>query len=110
MKNTFLILIALATTLSTSNVLADESFAEKHPRRAEVNRREKIQQERIANGIESGKMSPEEAAKVEHQEASIKRQEAREVKANGGTLTKRQQRRLNREENRTSKEIYEDKH
>jgi hypothetical protein len=85
-------------------------FAEKHPRRAEVNRRERHQQNRIANGIKSGRLNSSEAANLEGQESAIKTQERAEVKQNGGYLTKGQQRQLNQEENGLSHEIYNDKH
>ena len=85
-------------------------FSRQHPRRAQVNRRERRQQGRIAQGIRSDRLSPQQAAKVEQQEAGIKQQERAEVRANGGYLTKGQQRQLNRELNQTSGEIYQDKH
>jgi len=75
-----------------------------------VNARERNQQRRIANGLKSGKMTAQQAAHIEGQEAAIKKQEVSEVKANGGYLTKPEQRQLNRELNGVSKEIYADKH
>jgi hypothetical protein len=86
-----------------------EGFAEKHPRRAEVNRRERHQQDRIAKGIESGRLNPSEASKLEGQEATLKAQERAEVKHNGGYLTKGETRRLNHEEDQLSHEIQRDK-
>jgi hypothetical protein len=75
-----------------------------------VNHREHNQQERIANGIATGQLNPGEAAHLEREEAALKRQERTEVRANGGYLTKGQQRQLNHEENALSHEIYRDKH
>jgi hypothetical protein len=46
-----------------------------HPRVNEVNRREQNQQNRIANGMKSGKLSPKQAANLEKREAA--RAEAR---------------------------------
>ena len=101
-------IVAMATT-SVERAHAAE-FAKKHPRRAQVNRRERRQQGRIGQGVKNGKLSPREGAKLERQEGRIKRQERAEVKANGGHLTKGEQRQLNQELNQTSREIYRDKH
>ena len=87
-----------------------ETFAEKHPRRAEVDRRERNQQKRIANGLKSGKLSAAQASKIEGQEAAIDREKRQDVKANGGYLTKGQQQQINQQQNGVSKEIYNDKH
>ena|SRR5690349_265742 len=85
-------------------------FAQRHPRRAEVNHRERQQQLQIANGIRNGSLSPSEVRQVESEEAAIKRQERGEVRANGGYLTRGQSRQLNRELNGVSRDIYQDKH
>lgn len=85
-------------------------FSRHHPRRAEVNHREQNQQERIANGIQTGRLNPTEAARLENEESALKRQERQDVRANGGYLTKHQQRQLNQEENGLSHEIYQDMH
>jgi hypothetical protein len=100
--------LALAVLMGSSSSFAD--FKQRHPRRYEVNQREKNQQRRIASGIASGKMSAQQAQHIEGQEAAIKSQEVADVKANGGYLTKPEQRQLNRELNGVSKEIYTDKH
>jgi hypothetical protein len=101
--------VLVTTAISVQPTHAGE-FARQHPRRAQVNRRERRQQGRIAQGVRSGRVSPQEAAKLEQQEAGIKQQERAEVQANGGYLTKGQQGQLNRELNQTSGQIYEDKH
>lgn len=81
-----------------------------HPRVNEVNGREQNQQDRIANGVKNGSMTPGQAAHVEGQEQHIENQEKRDMAAHNGHLTKAEQNKLNREQNRTSKEIYRDKH
>jgi hypothetical protein len=110
---TISVIVACISLLSIDVALAGNqggNFAQRHPRRAQVNKREQRQQNRIANGIKSGKLTPAEAAQLEKQEAAIKAQERSEVKANGGHLTKDQQKQLNQELNQQSKEIYKDKH
>jgi len=51
-----------------------------------------------------------EAPKLDGEEAKIKAQEQADAKANGGHITKGEQRQLNREENAESRQIYEEKH
>jgi hypothetical protein len=81
-----------------------------HPRVNEVNQREQNQQDRIANGVKNGTMTPGQAAHVEKQEQHIENQEKRDMARNNGHLTKAEQKQLNKEQNKTSKEIYKDKH
>jgi uncharacterized lipoprotein YajG len=81
-----------------------------HPRVNEVNAREQNQQDRIANGVKNGTMTPGQAARVEGREQHIENQQKADMAAHNGHLTKAEQRHLNREQNRTSKQIYKDKH
>jgi hypothetical protein len=81
-----------------------------HPRVNEVNQREQNQQDRIANGLKNDTMTPGQAAHVEKQEQHIENQEKRDMARNNGHLTKAEQKQLNKEQNKTSKEIYRDKH
>ena len=85
-------------------------FSHHHPRRAEVDRRESRQQERIRQGIADGSLNPQEASRLERQEHALRMQERNEVRANGGSLTKGEQRQLNREEDALSDEIHHDRH
>src|SRR5579863_10256633 len=81
-----------------------------HPRVNEVNAREQNQQDRIANGVKDGTMTPGQAARVENKEQHIENQEKADMAAHNGHLTKAEQKQLNKEQNRTSKQIYKDKH
>jgi hypothetical protein len=85
-------------------------FAEDHPRRNQVNKRVDNQRARIKEGEKSGKLTPEQAAQLRANDRAIKEQEHAEVKANGGHLTKQEQRQLNQEENANSKLIHDEKH
>jgi hypothetical protein len=76
----------------------------------EVDRREARQQHRIAEGIESGQLTPREAARLERKEARIHRQIERERAENGGTLTPAQRARVNRQQNQMSRKIDREKH
>src|SRR5271168_778109 len=62
-----------------------------HPRVNEVNAREQNQQDRIANGVKNGTMTPGQAARVENREAHIENQEKADMAAHNGHLTKAEQ-------------------
>jgi uncharacterized lipoprotein YajG len=81
-----------------------------HPRVNQVNRREERQQQRIAQGVKNGSLSPKETANLEKREASVQKQEQKDLAKHNGHLTKAEQAQLNRRENRISKSIYKDKH
>ena len=81
-----------------------------HPRVNEVNRREGRQQQRIGNGIKSGKLNAQQASNLEKREASVQNREKRDMAAHNGHLTKAEQKGINRQQNRISKSIYKDKH
>ena len=75
-----------------------------------VNQREENQQDRIAQGVKSGQLTPGETARLEGREAKVNRQTNRERAANGGTLKPAQKAHAQRELNRDSAAIYKDKH
>jgi hypothetical protein len=77
---------------------------------AEVDRREENQQDRIAQGVKSGQLTPGETAHLERQEQRIDNQVKAERAANGGHLTAGERAQVNREENRESRRIYAAKH
>jgi hypothetical protein len=81
-----------------------------HPRVNQVNRRETRQQNRIANGVKSGKLTPGQTAHLEKGEQRLQNNEKKDMAKDNGHLTKANQRRLNREANHMSKRIYNDKH
>jgi uncharacterized lipoprotein YajG len=81
-----------------------------HPRVNQVNRRETRQQNRIANGIKNGQLKPGQTARLERGEQRLQNNEKRDMAKDNGHLTKQNQRQLNRESNRMSKRIYNDKH
>ena len=88
----------------------NSKFAKEHPRRNEVNKRVDNQRERINEGERTGKLTPEQAHQLRANDHAIKEQEHAEVKANGGHLSKGEQRQLNQEENANSKMIHDEKH
>jgi hypothetical protein len=77
---------------------------------AEVDRRERHQQHRIAQGVKSGQLTARETAHIEHREARINREIRHDRKENGGSLTPAEKAKVNRQQNRVSRQIYRDKH
>ena len=70
--------------------------------------REENQQDRIAQGINSGQLTAPEAAKLERGEAKIEKD--REKAWADGKMTPKEHRKLEREENKESKRIHAAKH
>lgn len=94
-----------ATTLAAVLLVAVGARAE-----SEIAKRKENQQDRIGQGIESGSLTPGEAARLEGQEAKLNRETRRMRAENDGKLTPRERRRVNRQQNRLSREIYRQKH
>jgi hypothetical protein len=94
---------------STVGLLALAALAAAAPGQT-VDQRRENQQQRVANGIESGQLTPGETAKIERGEAKVNRQVRRDRAANGGKLTPGERQQVNHEQNKLSGEIYKDKH
>jgi hypothetical protein len=77
---------------------------------AQVNNRRENQQDRIAQGVQSGQLRPGETTHVENQERAVNGEIRADRNANGGSLTRAERQRINRQQNGLSKEIYRDKH
>jgi hypothetical protein len=76
----------------------------------EVGARRNMQQQRIANGVRSGQMSPSEAAKAENHQQNINHNIAADRAANGGKLTPQEKANINHRQNNSSRQIYNEKH
>jgi hypothetical protein len=81
-----------------------------HPRVNQVSGRETRQQDRIANGVKNGSLTPKQTANLEKREANVQSREQKDMAAHNGHLTKAEQKGINRQQNRISKSIYKDKH
>jgi hypothetical protein len=81
-----------------------------HPRVNQVNGREENQQQRIANGVSSGKLTSQQTANLENRETGVQNREKADMAKNNGHLTKAEQNGINRQQNRISKSIAKDKH
>ena len=75
-----------------------------------IHQRKENQQDRIANGIQSGQLTAGETSKLETKEAAVNGEIKADRAANGGKLTPAERAKVNRQQNRLSKQIYNDKH
>jgi len=105
-----------ATLNRQQNRLSNSIYRDKHngihqPRvNSEVNARDRMQQERIGQGIKSGSLTAGEAANLEHKEANLNREQRAMRAVNGGTLSPGEKAVVNRQQNAMSRQIYNKKH
>ncbi len=105
------------TTLNRQqNRLSNEIYKDKHNAAVqpktnnEVNTRDRLQQERIGQGVKSGSLTAGEASNLEHKEARLNREERNDRAANGGKLTPGEKAHINHQQNNVSRQIYNKKH
>ena len=100
----------LTTTLLTAAMLLAGTSAFADEKEGTIAKRKENQQQRIAQGVKSGALTPKETANLQNKEAKINQETHLERKANGGTLTAKEKAQVNRQQNRVSKSIYNQKH
>jgi hypothetical protein len=100
MKRTLLALTLVGAVIG----LTDTAHAQ------EIAKRKENQQDRIANGVNNGSLTPHETANLERKEGALNRETRRDRAQNGGNLTNREKAQVNRQQNRLSRNIYRDKH
>jgi hypothetical protein len=127
MKNPFLkcgaLPLALLVTAAGSSTLRaqDQSSSQSAPAVAtpaqekdkkdpSIAQRKENQQDRIANGVKSGQLTPGETANLEKKEAAINKETRADRAANGGKLTAAEKTQVDHQQNQVSKQIYADKH
>lgn len=104
-------LLGAALAVFALPVVAQSTAPAPDPKpKSEVGQRMENQQDRIANGIKDGQLSPGEAAHLEKNEAKINREVRNDRAANGGKLTPQEKAKVNRQLNKQSGQIYRDKH
>jgi hypothetical protein len=75
-----------------------------------INQRKENQQDRIANGIQSGQLTAGETKNLEKKESAINGEERDMRKLDNGHLTGADRVTLRQQQNTVSKDIYQDKH
>jgi hypothetical protein len=106
MKSKLLFSALLIAFLGIANVsLAQDGFAKNHPRRAEVNQRLKNQDHRINRKMRTGDISRRQASRMHHRNQRVRQEERRMAYKHGGHISRGEQYRLNRQENRMNHRI-----
>ena len=101
---------ARTVILSTGMFLALGALPAFAQSSAEIQQRKDNQQERIANGVKSGQLTPGETRNLESKEAGLNREERNMRAQDNGHLTSADKAKLNRQQNRLSNQIYDKKH
>jgi len=75
-----------------------------------IQQRKENQQDRIANGVQSGQLTAGETTNLEKKESSLNQEERDMRKLDNGKLTSADKSTLNQQQNQLSRQIYRDKH
>ena len=104
-QGTMMVLIlGTLAAFTAGSAKADEDFAKKHPRRAQVMRRDRREKKKNNAAAANGKITQQQAQKLDKEDSAIAHQERADAAANGGHITKSEQRDLNREENNVNRQ------
>ncbi|MCX5746467.1 MAG: hypothetical protein NT062_28655 [Proteobacteria bacterium] len=104
-KSTLMMLVVAATTLCALPSFADTRWEQAHPRRDQVNDRLANQRDRVHAGVQAGQLTRGEARRIRREHRAIRAEERAMAARHGGHLTRAQQGRLDRQENRVSRQI-----
>ena len=100
--------VAFAATLlagSAGTAFADTPWEAAHPRREEVNDRLRNQDRRINEERREGEISGRQARQLHREDRHMRNEERRMAARDGGHITRADQRILNRQEDRVSRQI-----
>jgi hypothetical protein len=98
--------IALIAQAPTTTTAPTATTAPKH----DINQRKENQQDRIAQGVNSGQLTAGETSHLEHQEAGINKEESGMRAEDNGKLTTQDRKTLRSQQNQESRRIHRDKH
>ena len=104
MKKTGTFALAAGSALAVSLICAAPAQA------GQIHNRKENQQDRIAQGVASGQLNARETARLETREAHLNREVSRMRANDGGTLTAAQHARVEHQQDRLSRNIYQQKH
>ena len=100
--------VLIGATLAIASIGAFAQAAASAPATPRVDQREANQEKRIQQGVASGQLNAKETHRLDKQQARVQGVEAA-AKADG-KVTKGERKHLHRMQNRTSKNIYQQKH
>jgi hypothetical protein len=104
-KQVGMVLAAVVFVIGFSVVTNAQTYRRSH----NINAREARQERRIYQGVASGELTQREALRLDREEDRIDRIEAR-YRRTGDGLSPRERERLERDLNRSSRDIYRQKH
>ncbi len=107
---TFLGAALAALTLPVIAQNANDNSAQPAAKPATVNQRKENQQDRIANGVQSGALTAGETHNLEKKESSLNHEEKDMRKLDNGHLTTADRATLHQQQNQLSRNIYNQKH
>jgi hypothetical protein len=105
--------LAAAALIATGSAIAQQSQpAQTTPNQQAptINDRRDNQQDRIANGIDSGQLTAGETNNLEGREANLNREIKDDRRGDDGKLTGQERQQIDRQQNQLSRSIYTDKH
>jgi len=111
--NVFPLAIIIAGAVAAAPAFAQNQSGQTAPATQNdptIHQRKVNQQDRIAQGVKSGELTPRETSNLERKEAAINRETRDDRAANGGKLTPAEKAKVTQQQNKMSREIYRDKH
>ena len=105
-----LIAFCVPAAFAQSTGSAPSSGAADASKPATIQDRKENQQDRIAQGIQSGQLTPGETKNLETKEAGLNKEERNMRAEDDGHLTEADRDKLNNQQNHLSNQIYDDKH
>ena len=104
--------LAVAALIASGPAFAQQSQPQTQPNRPAptISQREQNQQNRVANGIDSGQMTAGETKNIESRESNLNREVRDDRSADNGHLTQQERQQINHQQNNLSHSIYQDKH
>ena len=105
-----LMMLTVAALLSSGAAFAQQSQPQSQPNQPTIGDRKDNQQDRIANGVDSGQLTAGETKNLESREANVNREVKDDRAGDDGHLTAGERQQINHQQNNISKSIYSDKH
>ena len=104
-NNTFAIVLTGVLVAGASTSVSAGRWGQNHPRREQVNDRLQNQNRRINNELKEGEITKGQANALHHEDHQIRQEERDMASQDGGHITKSEQRVLNQQENKVSRQI-----
>jgi hypothetical protein len=101
-----IVIAASLIAIPATSALAQTTYKQRHS----INQRSANQQARINKGVADGQITPRGAARADANQARINNQDSRMRSRDNGHLTATDRHKLAREQDRTSKGIYDRNH